>query len=65
MGNNLRVDMGERKRNASKNTVFVGNLHYDVTDDELRNFFFLCGPIVRVRIIRDKLERKGKGFGYV
>jgi len=54
MENHLRVDSGERRKHETKNTIFVGNLHYDTTDDELRAFFTECGPITKVRVIRDR-----------
>jgi len=43
---------------ASK-TLYVGNLPYDATEDELRNLFEEWGPVGDVRVIG------GKGFGFV
>jgi nucleolar protein 12 len=45
--------------------VFVGNLPFDVQDEELYTHFERCGEIEFVRIVRDKKTNIGKGFGYV
>lgn len=45
--------------------MFVGNLPFDVQDEELYTHFERCGEIEFVRIIRDKKTNIGKGFGYV
>ena len=37
----------------------------DVHEEEVRKHFSECGQIETVRLIRDKLTRFGKGFGYV
>ena len=48
-----------------KRCVFVGNLPFDVQDEELWTHFERCGDIEFVRIVRDKKTNIGKGFGYV
>eukprot|EP00158_Paraphelidium_tribonemae_P002574 Partr_v1_DN25486_c0_g1_i2_m53782 putative RNA binding motif protein 34 len=53
------------KKNPAKKSVFVGNLSFDVTEEQLRVAFKDCGEIVNVRIIRDAKTNVGKGFGYV
>ena len=63
-GNHLRVDRSSKKKPQTKNTAFIGNLHYETTDEQLREFFSGL-KITNIRIIRDKYERLGKGFGYV
>jgi nucleolar protein 12 len=45
--------------------IFVGNLTFDVTDEALWLHFGECGKISDVRIIRDRVNGMGKGFGYV
>jgi RNA recognition motif-containing protein len=40
-------------------TLYVGNLTYDTTEDELRNLFAQWGPVEEVRLISDK------GFAFV
>jgi RNA recognition motif-containing protein len=40
-------------------SLYVGNLPYEVTEEDLRNLFADFGPIEAVRVI------EGKGFGFV
>lgn len=49
----------------SKNSIFVGNLSFDTTEDDLWNHFSECGDIKRARIVIDKKTKKPKGCGYV
>lgn len=45
--------------------IFVGNLPFNVTDEALWLHFGECGKISDVRVIRDRTNGMGKGFGYV
>ena len=45
--------------------IYVGNLSYDVTDQELKEAFEAFGPVASVRIVTDKFTGKSKGFGFV
>lgn len=45
--------------------IYVGNLPYDITEDELRNTFATFGAVTEVHIINDKLSGQSKGFGFV
>ncbi len=45
--------------------IFVGNLSYDLTEDELREAFEEKGEVTSAKIIRDKFTQKSKGFGFV
>jgi RNA recognition motif-containing protein len=38
---------------AVNNRIFVGNLKYEVTDDELRDPFEGVGPVASVEVVRD------------
>jgi nucleolin len=44
-------------------TMFVGNLPYDVTEDELSALFTAYGPIEEVRVVSE--NGRTKGFGYL
>ncbi|XP_014782643.1 RNA-binding protein 34 [Octopus bimaculoides] len=55
-----------KKKNIDhKKSTFVGNLPFDIHEQDLREHFLDCGPISNVRVIRDKMTGVGKGFGYV
>jgi translation initiation factor 4B len=45
-------------------TAHVGNLSFDVTDSELERFFNEC-KVTNVRIMKDRIDNRPKGFGYV
>jgi len=45
--------------------IYVGNLPYDVTEEELRQEFRAFGEIESVNIITDKYSGRPKGFGFV
>ncbi len=45
--------------------IYVGNLSYDVTEEELRQEFLAFGEVESVDIITDKYSGRPKGFGFV
>lgn len=45
--------------------IYVGNLLFDVTEDELKELFTPFGQVTEVRLIMDKFSGKSKGFGFV
>ena len=45
--------------------IYVGNLHFNVTEDELRKAFEEYGEVSSVKIISDKYSGRSKGFGFV
>ena len=45
--------------------IYVGNLPYSVTDDDLRNIFREFGDLSTAEVIKDKFSGQSKGFGFV
>ncbi len=45
--------------------IYVGNLSYDVTEEDLRSAVEPFGEVVSVTIIKDKFSGQSKGFGFV
>ena len=45
--------------------IYVGNLKYSVTDDELREMFSEFGEVASADVIKDKFSGQSKGFGFV
>jgi RNA recognition motif-containing protein len=45
--------------------IYVGNLSYDVTEEELRQEFSAFGKVDSVNIITDKYSGRPKGFAFV
>ncbi len=45
--------------------IYVGNLPYTATEDDLRELFAAHGEVAAVNIIMDKFSGQSKGFGFV
>lgn len=45
-------------------TIFIGNLSFDSTEDELRAVLVEIDPGVRVRLGKDKMTGKARGFAF-
>jgi RNA recognition motif-containing protein len=45
--------------------LFVGNLSFDVTDDQLAQVFSRAGTVTSARVITDKFSGQSRGFGFV
>ena len=45
--------------------IFVGNLSYQATEDDLQSAFSQFGAVDRVSIVRDRESGQSRGFGFV
>lgn len=45
--------------------LYVGNLLYEVTDEELKDLFSQAGNVVSASVIRYQDSGRSKGFGFV
>lgn len=45
--------------------LYVGNLSYETTEDDLRSLFSSVGTVTSVAIIKDRDSGRSKGFGFV
>jgi len=45
--------------------IYVGNLSYDVTEEELRQEFEAFGEVTSANIITDRYSGRPKGFGFI
>ena len=45
--------------------LYVGNLPYSTTEDELRNMFSEAGTVASVALIKDRDTGQSKGFAFV
>lgn len=53
------ADSGEKK------TIFVGNLAFKASPDELNELFAKYGTVHSVRIMKDRATRRPRGFAFV
>jgi RNA recognition motif-containing protein len=45
--------------------LYVGNLAFSVSEDDLREAFNACGEVDSVNLIMDRDSGRSKGFGFV
>ena len=45
--------------------IYVGNLSYSTSDDDLRNLFAAHGEVASARVVVDRMTGRSKGFGFV
>jgi len=45
--------------------IYIGNLSYEVTEEDLKQAFEAFGKVESVKIIKDKYTNRSKGFGFV
>jgi RNA recognition motif-containing protein len=45
--------------------IYVGNLSYEVTDDDLRQAFEQYGVVTTATVVKDKFSGQSRGFGFV
>jgi len=48
---------------ASK--LFVGNLHFTTTENDLQDYFAQVGPVLAVNIMQDRATGRSRGFAFV
>lgn len=49
----------------SQSKIYVGNLSYSTSEDELRDFFSQYGSIQDTKLILDMSTGRSKGFGFI
>src|ERR1700690_1432109 len=45
--------------------IYVGNLNFRVTDDNLRELFSPFGEVTSATVLTDRMSGRSKGFGFV
>lgn len=45
--------------------IFVGNLSWKTTEEQLKAFFEAFGQVISAKIVTDKTTGRSKGFGFV
>ena len=48
-----------------ENKLYVGNLPYAATEDDLKAHFSQAGTVTSVALIKDRATGRAKGFGFV
>uniref|UniRef100_A0AC35TX12 RRM domain-containing protein n=1 Tax=Rhabditophanes sp. KR3021 TaxID=114890 RepID=A0AC35TX12_9BILA len=55
----------EEKADIDHRSVYVGNVDYGTTENELKEHFERYGEVKRVTILHDKFSGQPKGFAYI
>ena len=55
-------ELQENKEDVDSRSIFVGNVDYSVSPEEIQAHFQSCGSINRVTILLDKFTGHPKGF---
>jgi len=58
-------DLREDKEDIDQRSIFVGNVDYGASPEEIQAHFQSCGSINRVTILLDKFTGHPKGYAYV
>lgn len=45
--------------------LYVGNLSFDATENEIQDLFATCGPVTDVNLIVDRMTNRSRGFAFV
>lgn len=45
--------------------LYVGNLSFDATENEIQDMFTACGPVNEVNLIVDRMTNRSRGFAFV
>lgn len=55
----------QEKKEIDQRSIYVGNVDYGATAEELEQHFHGCGSVNRVTILCDKFTGHPKGFAYI
>jgi cold-inducible RNA-binding protein len=56
---------GRPGSSGSSLKLYVGNLSYEVSDEDLRKAFEPHGRVTSAQVVRDRQSNQSKGFGFV
>ncbi len=63
--NGLTVFLKERGRDQFVTSIYVGNLSYEATEDDIREAFAAHGNVTSVNIVMDRETGRSRGFAFV
>src|SRR5471032_2980557 len=65
VGTELAADGGSTKHQMSNSKLYVGNMSFKTTEDELRTAFGQFGSVTDVYVAMDKMTGRPRGFAFV
>lgn len=46
-------------------TIYVGNIPFNLREEDLQNVFAVYGTVTSVKIVKDRMTGRSKGFAFV
>lgn len=65
VGTELAADGGSSNHQMSNSKLYVGNLSFKTTEDELRSHFGQFGSVTDVYVAMDRMTGRPRGFAFV
>ncbi len=65
VGTELAADGGSSNHQMSNSKLYVGNLSFKTTEDELRSHFGQYGSVTDVYVAMDRMTGRPRGFAFV
>ncbi|MDB6109167.1 MAG: hypothetical protein JWR69_917 [Pedosphaera sp.] len=66
VGNSLEQGVGlQNITNMSNNKLFVGNLSFNTTENDLQDTFAAHGTVLEANLMTDRVSGRPRGFGFV
>lgn len=59
------IHLDPKSATSAASRLYVGNLHFSLTDEHVRGVFEPFGPIISVDLHREPATQKSKGFAFV
>lgn len=63
--NALRFPAQQQQQQQQKHDIFVGNLNFNTTEEQLHQAFSEIGRVIKVRLVTDMETGKPRGFAFV
>ena len=64
-GNSLEKHWLSKAKDHMSNKLFVGNLSFNTTENDLQDAFAAHGTVVETNLMMDRVTGKPRGFGFV
>ena len=65
VGNSLGWRHGSKLSSNMSTKLYVGNLSFKATENDVQDLFAQHGPVNEVNLIMDKMTGRARGFGFV
>ncbi len=66
LGNSLwKLPVWRTVKNHMSNKLFVGNLSFNITENDLQEAFAAHGTVTETNLLMDRMTNRPRGFGFV